>query len=164
MYVSCVHLQLNIFQFVPAFKIKQYKTKNDNNLRETRIYQVAKSLGFSKTTRRGSLLAASRGRLDSNEAVSTNVKCFLFFFEGGRVKYAPPCPSLPPSSAPPICVQSLSFSFSGPTVPTGGERREAPPPEGSILPYDSAPHQSVPLRYPSMHLSLPERGGWQKSL
>lgn len=103
-------------QFVPELKIKQYKTTN-NKLRKTKIKRDAKSLGFSETTRRGSLLAASRGRLESDdEAVSTNVKSF--HFEGrGEVSTR----SVPPS----LLLQFLSFSPQGPIVPVGGEGGEA---------------------------------------
>lgn len=74
--------------------------------------EVAKSLGFPKTTRRGSLLAASRGRLISNEAVSTNVKgfsVFIFREKGGINTH-----SVPPSSVSLACVQFLSVSSKGP--------------------------------------------------
>lgn len=151
---QCLHAQQHV-QFVPAFKIKQYKTETNNNLSKMRIQRVAKSLDFSKTTRRGPLLAASRGHLDANEAESTNVKCL---FEGKGWSQHLLCPSFPPSPVPPLFVHFQSFSSWVPTVLLGGEGGES---HWGRPPDNSAPHQYVPVLHSSMRASLPERNWWK---
>lgn len=61
-----------------------------------------------------------------------------------------PAPSLPPSPAPPLCVQFLSLSSWGPKVPVGGEGGEAQS-AGRLGP---SPKCSSPA---SQHAPLPAR-------
>lgn len=129
--------------FVPAFRIKQCKTETNNNLKP----MVAKCLGFSKSTRRGSLLAASRGRLVSGEAGSTNETCL---FEGKGCSFLPGSPS----SCPLSVLQFVRSHRKGEGKPAEAPDRRASRPPTS---------KNVPVLRPSMHPSLPERG-WPSSL
>lgn len=76
-----------------------------------RTQRVAKSLDLffcQKLWDKDLFLAASRGRLDSNEVVSTNVKCF---FDGeGRGQHLSVPPALPPS---PLSASSFAQSVRG---------------------------------------------------